>query len=48
MQLVFVDPNSKRVLERDPEGKLFCLDGNQWKPYASYDGCYDFATMENR
>lgn len=39
----FVHPYTKKILQKDSEGNLFCLEGNRRDVYKCYDGCYDFA-----
>jgi len=43
MQRVFVHPYTKRILEVDSEGNLFCVEGDRRDVYRCYNGCYDFS-----
>ena len=43
MQRTFVHPYTKKILEKDSDGNLFCLEDNRRDVYNCYDGCYDFA-----
>ena len=43
MQRMFVHPYSKKPLEVDSEGNLFCRDGDRRDVYRCYDGCFDFS-----
>jgi SAM-dependent methyltransferase len=43
VQRIFVDPNTKQILERDPEGNLFSSADDKRCVYKRYDGCFDFA-----
>jgi SAM-dependent methyltransferase len=40
---IFVHPYTKRVLERDADGNLFCLEGDRRDVYKCYEGCFDFS-----
>jgi len=40
---IFVHPYTKKILQKDPEGNLFCLEGNKRDVYNCYQGCYDFS-----
>ncbi len=46
MEVKFVHPFSKKRLEIDSEGNLFCEEKGIRSVFRCYDGCYDFA-LEN-
>lgn len=46
MQRIFVHPYTKKVLEKDSMGNLFCIEGNRHDVFKCYDGCYDFSLVD--
>jgi SAM-dependent methyltransferase len=44
MNIEFVDPYTRKELEADQSGDLFCQHDNKRYVYKRYGGCYDFTT----
>lgn len=42
----FIDPYTKKVLEKDEEGNLISVGDHRHNIYRYYDGCYDFSVVD--
>jgi ubiquinone/menaquinone biosynthesis C-methylase UbiE len=43
MEVTFVHPITKRILEKDSQANLFCVENGDRCVYQNHHGCYDFA-----